>query len=314
MILPGIQDFLKVWNEKWSTLPDGASAEERQRAFETIAVSMRLPTPEDVDTAAEHQVSSPSGPVRVRMFRHKSGGVQPCLVYFHGGGWVQGSPETHWDITSRIASFNRQTVISVDYALAPQRPFPAAVHHAEAATRWAFDNATALGLRRDRITVGGDSAGANLAAAVTLLLRGTSYPLAGQLLIYGAFDLSGTRPAGPAGGNRPEMMKGAPDVISMYVADPADRANPLVSPLRAASHANLPPAFVAVAENDGLKEGGLAYAAALRAAGVAVASDDGPGMIHGYLRGMEFCPEAMAKLRLMCGWLAGINGAVAAVA
>ena len=124
MINPQLEPFLSAWTEKWSALPPGASPADRRKRFEVIAAEMRLPTPEGVDCDAEHWIDSSAGPVRVRVFRHTSGGVQPCLIYMHGGAWMQGSPETHWDITSRIAAWNRQTVISVDYALAPEHPGP----------------------------------------------------------------------------------------------------------------------------------------------------------------------------------------------
>ena len=116
-------------------------------------------------------IPSPVGPVRVRIFRHRDGGTQPALLYMHGGGWMQGSPETHWDITARIASWSRQTVISIDYAKAPEHPFPAAVEQCAAVVDWTFAEAGALAVDPACIAVGGDSAGGNLAAAMTIKFR-----------------------------------------------------------------------------------------------------------------------------------------------
>lgn len=115
MINPELKPFLATWDEKWARLKPGGGPKERREHFEIIAREMRLETPDDVETDAEHWVDSPAGKVRVRMFRHRDGGSQPAFVYMHGGGWMQGSPETHWDITARIASWNRQTVVSVNY-------------------------------------------------------------------------------------------------------------------------------------------------------------------------------------------------------
>ena len=123
MLNPDLKPFLAAWDAKWAVLPPGTSPADRRKRFEVIAAEMRLPTPEAVDCSAEHWIDSKAGPVRVRVFRHRDGGVQPCLIYMHGGAWMQGSPETHWDITARIADWNRQTVISV---VLPQPEAPAA--------------------------------------------------------------------------------------------------------------------------------------------------------------------------------------------
>ena len=138
MLNPELKPFLETWDAKWARLKPGATPKDRREFFEVVAREMRLPTPDDIETDAIHTIPSPAGPVRVRVFRHRDGGIQPALIYMHGGGWMQGSPETHWDITSRIASWNRQTVISVDYAKAPEHPFPAAVNQCAAVVDWAF--------------------------------------------------------------------------------------------------------------------------------------------------------------------------------
>lgn len=168
MINTELRPFLKIWDEKWARLKPGATPSDRRELFEVIAREMRLPTPDDVETDEVRTISSAAGSVRVRIFRHHSGGIQPCLVYMNGGAWMQGSPETHWDITARIASWNRQTVISIDYAKAPEHPFPAAVEQCAAVIDWAFAQADALKIGPARIAVGGDSAGGNLAAAMTI--------------------------------------------------------------------------------------------------------------------------------------------------
>ncbi|MDO6966693.1 alpha/beta hydrolase [Rhizobium alvei] len=304
MINPELEPFLKVWSEKWSVLPAKASPKDRRLLFEYIAESMRLPQPEEVTTSVRF-VPSGDRNVLVRIDRHMSGGQQPALVYMHGGAWLQGSPMTHADITMRIAATNRQTVISVDYALAPEHPFPQAVHECRDTVLWLHENADDIGIDRNRIAIGGDSAGGNLAAAVAIALNGKAEAPMAQLLIYPAVDFEMDKPSYVENADAPLLnVHGMPAVNAMYVPDPAERRNPLAAPLFADSHAGLPPAYIAVAQNDPLRDDGYAYAEKLRAAGVPVAFDAGEGLIHGYLRAMEYCAASRESLERMCRWLA----------
>lgn len=314
MMNPELQDFLNVWNEKWSDLPKGSGPAQRRAHFEQIARDMRLPTPDDVNCDAEHHVDSPAGPARVRVFRYDGDDTaQPCLIYMHGGAWMQGSPETHWDITARIASWNKQTVISVDYALAPEHPFPQAYDQCLAVTRWVRTQAHDLGVDPARISIGGDSAGANLAAAVTLALKGTADMPMAQLLVYPACDFDTSRPSMIENANGPLLFpRDMPAVNAMYCPNPSDLVDPRAAPLHATDHTGLPQAFVAVAECDPLRDSGRAYAAALKSAGVPTTLDDGKGLIHGYLRAMDYCSESMRKLESMAAWLRQANDSAAA--
>ena len=309
MINPQIQEFLKVWDDKWSKLMPNATADDRRRRFEVIAHEMKLPTPDSVETDQVHWIESESGPVRVRIYRYKNDDKQPCLIYMHGGAWMQGSPETHADITARIAANCKQTVVSVDYAKAPERPFPAAINQVDAVALWIKDNAEQLNIDVDRITVGGDSAGGNLAAALTLDLRGSSLKLIGQLLIYPACDFDQSRPSYIENADGPLIqVSGMDKVNAMYCPNIKELStNPRVAPLVAADHSNLPPAYVAVAQYDPLRDSGVAYAEALRESGVEVTMTSGEGLIHGYLRAMEFCEASAASLNDMCDWLNRIN-------
>jgi acetyl esterase len=242
--------------------------------------------------------------VRVRVFRAQGDNDQPALIYMHGGAWMQGSPETHWDITAGIAAANRQVVVSVDYALTPEHPFPAAVDDCRAVVQWAFDNAATLGLRRDAISIGGDSAGANLAAAMTLVFRGTPCALRSQLLVYPAVEFRMDRPSHRENADGPIVtVASMPYVNGLYCPDPKDLLNPLAAPLLAEDHGGLPPAFIAVAEHDPLRDEGIAYADALRASGVRVELHRGPGLIHGYLRAMAYCANSRVAFARMAGWL-----------
>ena len=317
MLNPQITDFMTEWEAEWATLPPGATPQDRRAHFEVVAANMALPKPEDVDDSAEHWIDSTStaGPVRVRVYRHDSGGTQPCLIYSHGGAFMQGSPETHADITARIAAWNRQTVVSVDYALCPEHPFPAAFDQLCDVARWCRDNATTLGIDPAKIAIGGDSAGGNLSAAVALAMR--DFGFSGQLLIYPCTDFDLTRPSMIANANAPLLQtKGMPGVNRMYVGGEAHEhlltTDPRVAPLIADDVSGLAPAFVAVAENDPLRDSGAVYADKLRDAGVPVVFDEGLGLIHGYLRSMAYCDDAVAKLDKLCAWLAGVNARGAA--
>lgn len=311
MIHPDIQRFLTDWDAAWATLPAGSGPAGRRAHFETVAAGMREPHPEGISTE-EHWVEVPDNgqPVRVRVFRPEAAaGPVPALVYMHGGAWMQGSPETHWDITAGIAAANQQIVISIDYALTPERPFPAALNDTVAVVRWAFERAPALGIRSGAIAIGGDSAGGNLAAAATLLLRGTSQAPKAQLLVYPAVSFNTDRPSHKENANGPLVTVASMAAVNaMYCPDPADLLTSRAAPLLAESHAGLPPAFIAVAQHDPLRDEGIAYAEALLAAGVAVQLDRGESLIHGYLRAKAYCEPAQARFAQMAAWLKATLG------
>lgn len=310
MVNPELTPFLNDWAAAWARLPAGAGAAARRAHFEVVAQEMRQPTPDGVRTEVFHiDVPGHTRQVRVRSFRSAAAGPQPALVYLHGGAWMQGSPETHWDITAGLAHDTGRAVFSVDYAKAPEMPFPAAVDDVRAVVAWLFAQAATLGVDAQAIAIGGDSAGANLAAAMTLVFRGTRCALQGQLLVYPACDFRMDRPSYRENADGPIVtVASMPAVNAMYCPNPADLVNPLAAPLHAASHAGLPPCFIAVAEHDPLRDSGLAYADALRAAGVAVELDRGPGLIHGYLRAMAYCADTRAAFARMGAWLRALPG------
>lgn len=296
--------FLQQMEQKWARLGKGATIEETRAHYEVIAREMRLPTPEGISTDTIQWIDTPAGQVRTRIFRHDSGGIQPCLIYMHGGSWLQGSPETHWDITSRIAAQNRQTVISVDYAKAPEHPFPAALNQCVAVVKWVFENSKRLAIDPERIAIGGDSAGGNLAAATALSTLPTEPQLLAQLLIYPATDFDTTWPSVTENADGPVITAAdLPVVTALYCPNEEDRLNPFAAPLKATSHAGLPPTYIAVAECDPLRDSGIAYALALREAGVTVELDQGAGLIHGYLRALDYCSSSVEKLNAMIAWL-----------
>jgi acetyl esterase len=204
------------------------------------------------------------------------------LVWLHGGGWYVGDVECFDRVTRQLANASGAVCVSVDYRLAPEHRFPAAVDDARAAVRWAAGHGAAqLGTDPKRVVVGGDSAGGNLAAVAARHERAI---VRAQLLAYPALD------AAMAGDSYREFAAGpmlTPDAMAncwdRYLGD-ADRADPDASPLAARDLDGLPPAYIAVAGHDVLRDDGLRYAEALRAAGVEVTLDRYDDMVHSFLR------------------------------
>jgi acetyl esterase len=208
----------------------------------------------------------------------------PALLYLHGGGWVLGDLDSHDSVCRILANAARCRVLAVDYRLAPEHPFPAALEDALAAARWLHAHAGELGVDATRIGVGGDSAGANLAAVLALLGRDGALPAFGyQALIYPVTDLSCAHDA-----HRREMpdIGLTPAAMRWFIAHYLGEASPddwRVSPLRAESLAGTPPAFVVTAGHDPLCDEGEAYARRLADEGEPVTHRHLPDQIHGFV-------------------------------
>ncbi len=308
MLDPQLQPFFAFWTAAWAELPADSTWDQQRAHHEQIADRMLDPSLKSVVTRT-FAVPHDTGDVPVRVFYGDPDNRKaPCLVYFHGGGWVRGSSTTNWYVAAEIARRNRQTVISVDYALAPEHVFPRAVHECVAATRWTFDQAAMLGIDPGAISVGGDSAGGNLAAAVTLQLRGTHYSILAQWLVYPVADFDTTHPSYSEMAEVPGLLRTKMyQYAALYCPPGPDRDSPLAAPLLAETLEGLPPAFVAVAENDILRDSGLAYARRLEQSGVPVTLDQGEGLIHGYLLATTWCTAARDKQALMIDWLKSTN-------
>jgi acetyl esterase len=227
--------------------------------------------------------------VPIRLYRPASDAPLPLLVFLHGGGWMFGDLETHDAMHRHLAARAGCAVLGVGYRLAPEHPFPAGLDDCATAFAWARREAQALGCDPARIALGGESAGANLTAAITLQLRdaGGTQPLF-QLLVHPATDLRFRLPSfdtvAAPGITREYLDDGA----AMY-AGGGDLANPLISPLRAERHDRLAPAVILTAEEDPLRDDGEYYAQALIAAGVETLACRLPGLPHGFM----FLPVAV---------------------
>ena len=279
---PQVQAFLdQVMATNFPSLNTLSVEEARQTVAAFGDMHGELEPVGSVDNLA---VPGPGGEIPVRVYTPEQSGLLPVLVYFHGGGWVVGDLETHDALCRQLTNAASCMVVSVDYRLAPENKFPAAAEDAYAATQWVAENAATIGGDPDRIAVGGDSAGGNLAAAVVLMARDRGGPrLVHQLLIYpatdGACDTVSCRENGQGYLLTLDMMQW---FWNHYLSTDADRHNPYAAPSRAPDLRGLPPALVITAEFDPLRDEGEAYAARLRAPGVAVQLKRYDGMIHGF--------------------------------
>jgi acetyl esterase len=258
------------------------------REFYRAGRRVLQPEPPEVAEVRNLRAPGPAGDIPVRLYRGlgaPAGAVLPGLVYFHGGGWVIGDVDTHDVICRLIANAAGCAVISVDYRLAPEHKFPAAVDDAVAATEWIAGNARSLDIDAGRLAVGGDSAGGNLAAVVALVARDRNRPrLRHQLLLYPSTDLVMNDDP------QRERFEAFPlNVVTMtwfrdhYLRGAADRLDWRASPLRASDLRGLPPAYVLTAGFDPLHIEGEAYANRLRDAGVPVQHRHLEELMHGFL-------------------------------
>ncbi len=239
----------------------------------------------EVERVSDVAIDGPGGDLPLRVYHPEPGEELPALCFFHGGLWALGTLDSIDEVCRRLARRGRRVVVSVDYRLAPEHPFPAGLEDCVAAVEWVTAHGRALGADPARLAVGGTSAGGNLAAATCLYTRAFGGPaIEGQLLLYPMLD-SGLdtssldeRVDGPLLTRRDVAW-----AYETYLRSPVDRHSPFVSPLRAGSLADLPPALVATAGFDPLRDEGVAYATALSDAGVPTRHDHEPAMPHGFL-------------------------------
>jgi acetyl esterase len=259
------------------------SADDRRHSLLTLAhtvESVPAPAPEPLHGV----ILAPEAgiPFRVYAPAGAAGRVLPALVFFHGGGWVAGGFDTHEGLSRRLAAAADCRVIAVDYRLAPEHPFPAALTDSLAATQWVLENAAVLSCDPARVAIGGDSAGGALAASVCQALHAAGGPQpALQVLICPILDLAGESASRRAFAEGYFVSRGTIERdIEDYCPPDVDRRDPRVSPLQAASFDGLPPAVIHAAEFDPFRDEAAAYAARLRQAGVRVREVRHPGMIH----------------------------------
>jgi acetyl esterase len=243
----------------------------------------------------------------IRFYRARGAtGTVPVVLNLHGGGWVLGGADSNEWTCSRVADRVGAVVVSLDYRLAPQHPFPAAREDALGALRWLAEHAGELGGDPDRLAIMGDSAGGNLAAVTALAARDEGGPaLAVQALIYPGTDCTLASPSIHEKADAPVLTKADIETFQRHYLGHTDPADPGVSPLLAASHAGLPPTLLQTAEHDPLLDDGIRYAGALEAAGVPVRHTTYVGVPHGFYSFPGICrPQAEQALAELCGELA----------
>ncbi|MCQ6279505.1 alpha/beta hydrolase [Bacillus sp. EB600] len=284
----------KLYLEMFSQMPT-IQALEPQSVRDMFA----LAPPVEVELATLAKVEDRLIPVdedaeiKVRIYTPEGQGPFPLFVYYHGGGWVIGDIEIADASCRMLANRTGRIVVSVDYRLAPEYKFPIPAEDSYAALQWVSENAESFNGNASDIVVGGDSAGGNLSAVVSLMSRDRKGPgIAAQILIYPVTD---------AGYDSPSYREFAEgfgldsDLMvwfgNHYIRSTADKKDPYLAPLRADDLSNLPPAYVITSENDVLRDEGLAYAQRLKEAGVPVESFTERGLVHGYFTNMAVFSE-----------------------
>lgn len=287
---------------------EDCTPEEARRQYLAGFATIQQP-PEPVGSASEHVVNG----IRIRIWRGRNAPqtAAPALLYLHGGGFVIGAPETHEDICRILANAANAVVVSPDYRLAPEHPFPSGLEDCAATLTWMVSEASGLGVDTARIVVGGDSAGGNLAAVVALMARdGTVPPIAGQLLIYPVTDQRQTsesyhRYANGFGLTAEAMRWFRDHYVGKEDGAQLDwRASPLLAP----SLSGVAPAFVVLAGCDVLFDEGRAYAEALEKQ-TRCSHRIWPGQIHGFVSMSKASPAAREALEAIVDAWRGMDPA-----
>ena len=276
-------------------------ARARVRAGAAAAAGPKRSPP----TATDLTIPGPAGPIPARFYEPPGLGLEgrPLIVYFHGGGWTIGSIDTCESVCRFLALHAAAAVLAVGYRLAPEHPFPAAVEDAFAAYRWAAVDNSRLGVDARRVAVAGDSAGGNLAAALSLIARDDGGPApAMQALIYPVTDAVGGHRSRDEFAEGFLLTRADMDWFERHYLPPSvDRADPRVSVLRAPDLSRLPPAYVLTAGFDPLRDEGEAYAERMREAGVEVTLRRHPGLIHGFANMTAISNAANGAMKELAG-------------
>jgi acetyl esterase len=296
---PQIQRVLQLMAEADLKPIEAMTPAEAREQMEATAQA-RSAEPLPVNRVEERLVAGPAGDIRLRLYWPDNAARPPAIVYYHGGGHVIGSLDTHDLVARNLCAGAEALVASVDYRMGPEHKFPAAVEDSFAALKWVHANAQELGADPDRIGVHGDSAGANLAAVVALMARDAGSPrLRLQSLVYPVADY------GLVGQSYDKYARGYGLLTkesmvwfrNHYLKSPRDAEDWRASPFKAESLGGVAPAIVITAECDVLHDDGERYAEALRRAGAAVEYKEYPGMIHGFFGMMPAVDDAMNAQR-----------------
>jgi acetyl esterase len=300
--------FQEAGRPAYETLsPDEAREYYRQARF------ISNPEPPELKSVAALAIPAPHGSIPGRIYTpnklRQTDGLAPCLVFFHGGGWVIGDLDTHDVVCRKLADEGQLIVISIDYRRAPEHKFPAAVDDAIAATAWIATHAKEFGIDASRLVVGGDSAGGNLATVVAIAARDGNGPaISGQVLIYPATDFTMAH----SSHSEPETTILLTHSVIRWFRDhylngTADVHDWRASPALARTLVGLPPAYVLTAGADPLRDEGDDYARRLEQAGVAVTHRTFPGQFHGFFTMGKLLQQANVAASEIGAWLRALN-------
>ncbi|MDQ2051295.1 alpha/beta hydrolase [Natronolimnohabitans sp. A-GB9] len=286
---PDVKNFLERYDSLEIPSFHECSAVEARQTFEQLQVGGEPAV--ELASVEDRTIDGPNGTVPIRIYEPgpvgdgDDAGDRPLVLYFHGGGWVIGSIDTHDDTCRTLAAESGYPVVSVDYRLAPEHPFPAGLEDCYAALEWAAETAPTLEADPDRLVVAGDSAGGNLAAATALLARDRDGPeIAYQLLIYpNTGDVTETEAYEENGEGYVLTADDIEWFREQYFERGIDEGNVYALPRRVADHSGLPPATVITAGFDPLRDDGAAYAEALEADGVPVVYRNYDDVVHGFV-------------------------------
>jgi acetyl esterase len=303
-LAPDIHALLQLARLQGETsLVDGRTPEQA-RAENREAVPIVTGPKRPMREVAALRIPGPGGEMPARLYVSEETGAEPgpLIVYYHGGGWAVGDLVTHDGACRFLADHTGFRVLSVEYRLAPEHPFPAPVEDTLAAFAWTAQNAALLGADPARLAVAGDSAGANLSAAVSLLTREASARPAMQVLLYPVTDAVGDLPSRKLFGEGFLLTQGDMDWFERhYIPDGCDETDPRISMMRAPDLTGLPPAYVATAGFDPLRDEGETYAMRMREAGNTVALRRYRDQIHGFANLTAVCPSSRAAMLEVAG-------------
>jgi acetyl esterase len=296
--LANLDPQAKAYLEMFSQMPLIQSLDAQ-----TVREMFALAPPVEVELAPLAKIEDKMIPVsddaeiKVRIYTPEGQGPFPLFVYYHGGGWVIGDLETADPSCRMIANRTGRVVVSVDYRLAPEYKFPIPVEDSYAALKWVSEHAVAINGNASNLVVGGDSAGGNLSAVVSLIAKEQNGPdIAAQVLIYPVtalgYDTKSYQEFQTGFGLDRDLMIW---FGNYYINNDEDTKNKYIAPLLAEDLSNLPPAYVITAENDVLRDEGLAYAERLKEAGVKVETIIESGLVHGYFTNMAVFPERIKE-------------------
>ena len=282
---PQMKILLDTFNAAGPMFLRAETAEQARAKMQAMLAANPIPV-ESIYRVEDRHIPGVISEIPVRVYTPEGNSPMGVLVYFHGGGWVLGDLESHDRVCRALANLAGCVVVSIGYRLAPEHVFPAAAEDCYAATKWVSENASSLGADPSRLAVGGDSAGGNLAAVVSMMARDRGGPsIAFQLLLYPVTD---------AAMDTPSQKEFASDgfVLSRadmewfwnnYVESSAEKMNQYASPLRAKNLAGLPPALILTASHDPLRDEGERFAQRLISSGVKVTCTRYEGVTHGFV-------------------------------